>query len=231
MIICKKAAFIFFLCVFFSVPDNYANNSLTQKTFIVTPELQKKIKRSPFRLTIKGNNGKKFRVYLYAENESSEKWKETACSGGREYEIIAKIGRYYLYLYDINAHKFLPTRTAVFYDFNNLTMNTDGAKFFLWSSRGKNQNDIIFLSQYVACSVGNEYEAYGLSADQLYLEQYKFVDNEISSAFSGFIYLGESDINYVSSPNLYGYTTFDGRIVQYKFTLSDKPREIKQIPK
>ncbi|CAM4419565.1 MAG: hypothetical protein LEGION0403_FIIPPAGN_02144 [Legionella sp.] len=151
--------------------------------------------------------------------------------GGGEYETIAKIGRYYLYLYDINAQKFLPTRTAVFHDFNNLTMNTDGAKFFLWSSLGKNRKDIIFLSQYVTCSVGSEYEAYGLSADQLYLEQYNFVDNEISSTFSGFIYLGESDINYVSSQRLYGYTTFDGKIIQYKFILSDKTREIWQIPK
>ncbi|CAM4419613.1 MAG: hypothetical protein LEGION0403_FIIPPAGN_02145 [Legionella sp.] len=78
----KKATFIFFLCIFFAVRDNYANNSLTQNIFIVTPELQKKIKNSPFRLTIQGHNGEKFRVYLYAENERSEKWKETACSGG-----------------------------------------------------------------------------------------------------------------------------------------------------
>lgn len=128
----------------------------------------------------------------------------------------------------MEAKKFLPTRTHVFSDFHNVTMNVEG-QFFLWSSTGKNKKDIIFPSQLVACGVGDQYVAYGFSEDESHLERYNFVDDELLDIFSGRIYFSKKEGSYVISPNLRGYTVLEGGIAQYNFTLSDKPREIKQV--
>lgn len=225
----KKIAIGFVASIFFIVANCYADSFSMQNSFIISPDLQTKIKDSPFNLLIKGHNGKKFKAYLYAEDGHSENWKQTHCLNGDEYETRVKIGHFYLYLYDLQTKKFLPIRKHVFPDFRRAVMNMEGANFFLWSSTGKNKKDIIFLSQLVACSVGNQYEAYGLSEDESHLERYNFVDDELLDIFSGRIYLSKKEGNHVISPNLHGYTVLEKGIVQYKFTLSDKPREIKQV--
>ncbi|MDR3503552.1 MAG: hypothetical protein P4L79_13325 [Legionella sp.] len=124
MRIYKKFIKLFIVGIYFMANDGCAN----QNIFNITPEQQLQVKASPFNFVMKDSSSKKLRVYLYAEDEQSEKRRYFSCSDGvvDERQTVVKKGHYYLYLYDLQAKKFLPTRTRVFSDFHNVTMNVEG---------------------------------------------------------------------------------------------------------
>lgn len=224
MIMYKKVIAVFVVIVSFITNNSSAGTFLSQNNFIITPEFQAHIKISPFNLIITEQNGKKFKVYLYAEDERSERDEYYPCFEIEKRERNTKMGHYYLYLYDLQLQKFLPTRTPVFsaYD-NDIRLNTQGSMFFSLTTAGQNRKEIIFLSQFISCD-GNEYEAYGLSKDQSHLEHYKFIDNKVANSFYGKIRPELVD------NNIYAYTLGEGKTFIFNLLFSNMPRAIQKHP-
>lgn len=176
---------------------------------------------SPFKVSLHRGDGKKIIAYLYAEDEQSDPHEYNSCLDGEEYKTIAKTGHYYIYLYDISSDAFFPNRTAVFYDSDGITMNTEGANFFVWSNTNKNKPDVIFISQFVACN-GDQYEAYGFIKNRL--KKYTFSGKRKDDAFYGRI---EQLKKY--NGNLLAYSIYNEKIHQIKLSLSTVPGEIKLV--
>jgi hypothetical protein len=201
-----------------------ASINLSTEKFKISLQMKKHIMSSPFKVSLNKEDKKSVIAYLYAEDEQREPIENYSCLNGNEYKTISKTGHYYIYLYDPSSDSFFPERTPVFYSFDGITMDTEGAHFFVWSNANKKQSDVIFISQFATCD-GNQYEAYGFSKNQLYLKKYTFVDKKKETAFYGRIRRPKKD-----NSDLLAYSIRNYKIYQFKLSLPKTTGEILLTP-
>lgn len=151
---------------------------------VISEELKEKILRSTLKANLQTTEGKKFVAYLYAVDERIEVIKNSSCITGKEYTTESKLGHYYIYLYDVESKSFLPYRTRVLEDFDELRFNAEGAKINVLSASEEKKSDVLLISQFGHCT-GDIYEAYGFSENNLYLKNYYFIDknNKLSQIY------------------------------------------------
>jgi len=204
-----------------------AHEYLDIEKFNISKKMEKLIVGSPFKVFLKGNNGKNFIAYLYAEDEKSKAVERYSYASGKLEKSIIKSGYYYIYLYNLNSRSFFPYRTAVFSNFEGnrirMKMNSKGSAFFVLPAT-KNKADALLISQF-GDSEGNFYEAYGFSQNQLYLQKYVFVGKEKNDSFYGKISKFKQTNGGVLAYSVYGHS-----INQFKLSLSNVPREVQLTP-
>ena len=194
--------------------------------FRMNSALKKSILSSPYKATMRRQDGKELIAYLYAENGVS-KSAEYYADDGNEKTTTRTTGNFYIYLYDPVADKFFPKKVAAFYSFEWLSMDLDRSDFIVLPHNKKGQSDVLLIGTFVN-SNGDQYEAYGFSEDLFTLKKYRFVKKKSNSfAFYGRLFSGDNQV--------YGYTSHQGlwadkaggRIHQFSFEVSDKSGDIK----
>ncbi|WP_147279848.1 hypothetical protein [Legionella worsleiensis] len=161
--------------------DDYANYD----PFTVDKDMKNRIMNSPFSAELRRGDGKKFIVYIYANNEQIKSEENYDCDGKIKQEMV-KTGNYYLYLYDVSSNSFYPGRIPIFNEDYKNRMNVLGANIFVLSSDDKKQSDVLLISQFGSCS-GDHFEAYGFTENQLFLKKYFFIAQERKEQFIGYI--------------------------------------------
>lgn len=220
MFLIKSKVIVFILSLFFIMKIIHADDTARKEQFVLSKQLKESIMSSPFKVSLRRSDGKKIIAYLHAEDEKNESEEYSSCDG-EEYKTIAKKGHYYIYLYDISTDKFFPNRMAVFYNYDGIKMNTQGASFFVWLNANKNQSDVILISQFVACN-GDQYEAYGFIGNEL--KKYTFSGEKKYNGFYGRI---DRDQLKKHSKNLLAYSIYDEKIHQIQLSMSKISGEIK----
>jgi hypothetical protein len=151
--------------------------------YTIGEELKKHILSSPYKASMRRSDGKQFIAYLYAKKITSKLTDYVSCKTDDFVKYKEKTGHYYIYLYDPSADTFFPGRIKIFNDLYKATMNIPGAYFFSLHA-GKNQSDILFVSQEYICHRDN-YEAYSFSDKNSFLKKYTFVTTEKLNQFYG----------------------------------------------
>ena len=176
----NKFTLIYLSCVLHS--SSIYSNSVSEDVTI-SPKFKAEILTSSFQANLETNDRKKFRAYIYAEDEKSE-WRERySCLTGDELAELSKTGHYYIYLYDLGAQNFLNKRTQAF-DGEETTLNIEGADIIVLSNHKKNKSDVLFISEFGDCS-GNLFLAYGFSENNTYLKNYIFHAKQKDQEFYG----------------------------------------------
>ena len=206
-----------FLCIF---QNGYADENNGNEQVEINKQLKKQLLNSKYKTDLYRNDGKKFLLYLYAEDEKKTIEEHISCSG-KEYKTIVRRGHYYIYVYDVSSNRFFPNKIAVFKDTDEITMDVEGANFIVWRQTSENKSDILLMSQFVACN-GNEYEAYGFVGNQL--KKYIFSGKKKNPSFYGKI-----DIEGLQKHDndLIGYSFYNEKLHQIKLSLSKVQGEIK----
>jgi hypothetical protein len=127
-------------------------------------------------MNLNSRDGREFTAYLYAENEVNERTENVSCRTGNDWNSVSKTGNFYIYLYDVLAKSFSPYRTKIFSDFDGYIMfNVEGANLIVLPGIKHIKPDVFIISQFGVCD-RNFHEAFSFSENNLYLENYKFID-------------------------------------------------------
>jgi len=222
MTILKNKVFVFLFCVFLILGNVKAGDSSVIDKINISPTLKKNIMQSPFKIQLQKNDGKKIVAYLYADNEHSEAIENYSCINGEPQNLVSKMGRYYIYLYDVNSGTFLSRRTKVFNGFDELRFNIEGAELIVLSGAKEKKSDVLLISQFGDCN-GNFFEAYGFSKNNSNVENYIFVTKQKKNQFYGKIGKGKIDSEMIAY-GLYGRE--NDKIQKMSVHLSNKNGEI-----
>lgn len=194
------------------------------ENFQVTSELKERILNSPFKVSLRQNNGKKVIAYLYAEDERNKFIKHTSCATGKKSKIVAQVGHYYIYLYDKSTNSFYPSRIAVF-DYNDpIYLNIEETDFLVLKSPDKRKSNALLIGKSDNCKE-SFYEVYGFWKDQPSLQAYTFNHDQEYVRLSGRI-----ERNKLHDGNLIMDITDDKKTRKYALSLSEKPGEIELTP-
>lgn len=212
--------------------NNTCFSNAVSEDITIDSLLKEKILHSTLKMDLKTKEGKTFVAYLYADDEKVELIDDYVTRDAKTRSYSSRTGHYYLYLYNPETNSFQSKRTKIFKVYGTTRFDIEGAEIFVLPTHKEKKSDILFLSQFVK-SEGDEFEAYGFSDDNTYLEKYYF---QINSKKRGSFYggLSPSDIN----SGLYGYTLHygefgpndNGYISEFHLTLgNDKIIEAKSI--
>lgn len=120
---------------------------------------------------MRSKEGKKLIAYLYAQNEHLESVSRRVCGTEKIVHMNQTTGDYYLYLYDVSADNFFPTRTKVMTNYYSIDINR--GELFTLKALDARGSDVLIFSQYPNCGE-KFYEAYGLWDNLSSLSQYSF---------------------------------------------------------
>lgn len=140
--------------------------------FTVIAQMKKQILSSPFKASLRQDDGKKITAYLYAADEKPLPYDYNSCTTGIKLRVKAKTGHYYIYLYDEITDYFYPNRIPVFKGGKPTIMGTEGAYFASFPVKKGAKVDALIVSQRENCQE-SFYEAYRLWEDQTSLEKIK----------------------------------------------------------
>ena len=138
--------------------------------FTVIAQMKRKILTSPYKASLRQEDGNRITAYLYAEDEKSVPYEYNACKTGIKLRVKAKGGHYYIYLYDELTDYFYPSRIPVFNGDKPTLMGIEGAHFVAIPGAKENKPDSLVVSQRDNCQE-SFYEAYNLWEDQVSLQK------------------------------------------------------------
>ena len=201
----NKFTLVYLSCILYS---NCIYSNSVSEDITISPKFKAEILTSSFQANLETNDGKKFRAYIYAEDEKSE-WQEGySCLTGDELAELSKTGHYYIYLYDLGSQNFIGKRAKIF-DGREIILNIEGADIIVLSNHKNNKSDVLLISEFGDCR-GNFFEAYGFSENNSYMKKYFFKGKHKDKEFYGRI-----DPNN-GNPRLTAYGMYDSSI--YKLT-------------
>lgn len=154
---------------------NYSNvlGSPSSDKDIMSQKMEENILHSPFKALLHRSDGSKIMAYLYAKDGKSKLAKHYSRIDGESYTTMESIGHFQIYLYDVDRNRFFPGKTPIFKDFNEITLNSEGAKILVLSGDQEGKSDVLLISQF-GTAEGDIYEAYGFSQDNLSFKNYIF---------------------------------------------------------
>lgn len=146
------------------------SSSPDAEKFTVIAQMKKQILNSPFKASLRQEDGKKITAYLYAVDEKTVPYEYNNCTTGIKLRVKAKTGHYFIYLYDEITDYFYPNRIPIFNGSKPTIMGIEGAYFVAIPTKKEIKLDALVVSQRDTCQE-SFYEAYVLWKDQTSLQK------------------------------------------------------------